>query len=355
MEPIALTALEPVLEGLSGRTLNVHLETTAGAYTQGGFGAFLRGVPLSVRRIQVHGTGPSYRAGIDTGDGFLYAEGLTHWQVDGEGRLLLEGHDDEGRLTVALILSPVALPVAGQFRIVPPVTRRTFDKHLPPPTEERAVLLVFGHPDDETFGSGGTVALYGQAGVPMTCVTLTLGEMGRNFGQPPITNRQNLRETRERELRAALDALGVGDLWMCGVWDKTSEFQDIQAIADIVGRAIEVTGATRILTSHPVYGGHPDHCTAGRATLLAVSRLPAERRPRVQCGAGFRRDHGDLAVQSLDISAVADIKLDAIRAHRSQSEGMLRRLETEPMSEEMRRRFGQESFVVDPELPEDLR
>lgn len=353
MEPIALKALAPVLERYAGRTLHMHLETTAGAYTQGGFGAFLRGVPIEVGRLRVHGTGP-YRAGLETGVGFVYAEGLTHWEVDGEGRLLLEGHDDEGRLTVALILSPTPLSVAGELRIVPPGRRRTFDTHLPPPSDERHVLLVFGHPDDETFGSGGTIAMYAQGGVPMTCVTLTLGEMGRNMGRPPITTRQSLRQTRERELREALDVLGVGDLWMVGVWDKTSEFRSVEAMADIVGQALEKTGATRILTSHPVYGGHPDHCTAGRAALLAASRLPAGRRPTVQCGVGPWRERLGIEPQSIDISPVANVKLDAIRAHRSQSEGMLRRIEQDPMSDEMRRRFGREYFMVDPPLPEDL-
>jgi N-acetylglucosamine malate deacetylase 2 len=353
LEPISLPALAPVLEGYAGRTLYLHLETTAGAYTEGGFGAFLRGVPLVVGRVRVHGTGP-YRAGIESGAGFVYAEGLTHWAADADGRLLLEGHDEEGRLTVALILSPSPLAVAGELRIVPPVRERTFDSRVPAPTEERAVLLVFGHPDDETFGSGGTIAMYAQAGVPLTCVTLTLGEMGRNMGRPAITTRQTLRQTRERELRAALDVLGVGDLWMVGIWDKTSEFRDVQAMADIVGQALDQTGATRILTSHPVYGGHPDHCSAGRAALLAVRRLPAERRPTVQCGVGPWRERLGIQPESLDISPVADVKLEAIRAHRSQSEGMLRRLEQQPMSDEMRRRFSREYFMVDPALPEDL-
>jgi LmbE family N-acetylglucosaminyl deacetylase len=75
----------------------------------------------------------------------------------------------------------------------------------------------------------------------------------------------------------------------------------------------------------------------------------------VQCGVGPWRERLGIEPQSIDISPVANVKLEAIRAHRSQSEGMLRRLEQEPMSEEMRRRFGREYFLVDPELPEDLR
>jgi len=283
----------------------------------------------------------------------MYAEGLTHWQIDDEGRLLLEGHDAEGRLTVAFELSPVPLAVAGTVRVVPPVERRERRLGLRPPSEERSILLVYAHPDDESFGSGGTIALYAQAGIPITCVTATLGEMGRNLGQPPIATRETLWRVRERELRAALDALGVGDLWLLGVWDKTAEFRDVDALADLIGQALEATRPTLVMTSHPVYGGHPDHCTAGRAALRAVHRLAPERRPRVRASVPpWLFERLGMEPQSVDISAVADIKLEAIRAHRSQSEGMLRRYEREPDSAEMRRRFGREYYVIDPPEPD---
>lgn len=37
--------------------------------------------------------------------GWVYAEGITHWEVDDKERLLLAGHDNQGRLAVALELS----------------------------------------------------------------------------------------------------------------------------------------------------------------------------------------------------------------------------------------------------------
>ena len=42
-------------------------------------------------------------------------------------------------------------------------------------TDERHVLVIFPHPDDETFSSAGTLASYIQKGIPVTYACLTLG------------------------------------------------------------------------------------------------------------------------------------------------------------------------------------
>ncbi|MDB5084113.1 MAG: bacillithiol biosynthesis deacetylase BshB2, partial [Bacilli bacterium] len=57
---------------------------------------------------------------------------------------------------------------------------------------ERHVLVVLPHPDDESFGTAGAIALYTQAGIPVTYVCGTLGEMGRNMGRPFFANRETL-------------------------------------------------------------------------------------------------------------------------------------------------------------------
>jgi N-acetyl-1-D-myo-inositol-2-amino-2-deoxy-alpha-D-glucopyranoside deacetylase len=44
------------------------------------------------------------------------------------------------------------------------------------------LLLVHAHPDDESLATGGTIARYAAAGVPVTVVTCTLGEQGEVIG-----------------------------------------------------------------------------------------------------------------------------------------------------------------------------
>lgn len=51
---------------------------------------------------------------------------------------------------------------------------------------ESQVLVVFPHPDDEAFGVSGTLAQFVDAGVPVTYACLTLGQMGRNLGNPRL-------------------------------------------------------------------------------------------------------------------------------------------------------------------------
>ncbi|HEY6792532.1 MAG TPA: PIG-L family deacetylase, partial [Trebonia sp.] len=43
---------------------------------------------------------------------------------------------------------------------------------------ELSLLLVHAHPDDESIGTGATMAMYAASGARVTLVTCTLGEMG---------------------------------------------------------------------------------------------------------------------------------------------------------------------------------
>lgn len=110
LRAIVPAEVEAALGRFAGRPVYMHLETTAGAYTEGGFGAFARNVPICHRGAAVRGEGP-YRVGLRLDQGWIYAEGLTEWETDGDGRLLLAGRDDQDRLTVALQLSATPFPV----------------------------------------------------------------------------------------------------------------------------------------------------------------------------------------------------------------------------------------------------
>jgi hypothetical protein len=42
---------------------------------------------------------------LKTATGWVYSEGLTHWDEDDTGKLIMAGHDSEGKLVVGLQLS----------------------------------------------------------------------------------------------------------------------------------------------------------------------------------------------------------------------------------------------------------
>lgn len=69
--------------------------------------------------------------------------------------------------------------------------------------QEKHVLVIFPHPDDEAFGVSGSISSYIDAGIPVTYACLTLGEMGRNLGNPPFATRESLPEIRRKELEEA--------------------------------------------------------------------------------------------------------------------------------------------------------
>src|ERR1700747_1859472 len=77
---------------------------------------------------------------------------------------------------------------------------------------EQSLLLVHAHPDDESIGTGATMAKYAAAGARVTLVTCTLGEIGEIIppGLPPLLPHER-GSYRIGELQEACAALGVTD------------------------------------------------------------------------------------------------------------------------------------------------
>ena len=190
--------------------------------------------------------------------------------------------------------------------------------------KERHVLVVFPHPDDEAFGVSGTIATHIKNGTPVTYACLTLGEMGRNMGNPPFTTRENLPKIRKKELQAAADLLGIQDLRMMGLRDKTVEFEDDDKMTDMISFMIQELNPSLIITFYPGYSVHPDHEATGAAVVRAVEKMPAESRPKLHCVAFSNNCVEELGEADIinNIAPVADIKISVIKAHRSQTEQM---------------------------------
>ena len=205
------------------------------------------------------------------------------------------------------------------------------------PVAARHLLVVFPHPDDESFATGGTMALHADAGVPVTYLCGTYGDMGRNMGVPFFANRETLREVRERELREACRILG-SDVRFMGLRDKTVEFEDRGALAERIRGTIEELNADLVISFHPGYGVHPDHDALGDATRRAVASMAADA-PRLWTVAVGDPDvlratlgPADVAV---DVRAFASRKRAALEAHASQTRTMFERLARRAPEDEM--------------------
>jgi LmbE family N-acetylglucosaminyl deacetylase len=145
----------------------------------------------------------------------------------------------------------------------------------------RRLLAVFAHPDDEAFGSGGTLSQVAAAGVEVTLVCATRGEVGE-ISDPSFASAETLGLVRERELECAAQTMGVNRLIFLGYRDSgmvdTPENDDCRNLinapeGEVVVRLVAIIRQTRphvVITFEPNGGyGHPDHIATHKRTVRA--------------------------------------------------------------------------------------
>jgi LmbE family N-acetylglucosaminyl deacetylase len=81
------------------------------------------------------------------------------------------------------------------------------------------LMMIFAHPDDESFGFAGTASALSDAGHEVSYVVATRGEVGEILVEG-LATRETLGEVREGELRTALEIIGVRDLHLLGFREK---------------------------------------------------------------------------------------------------------------------------------------
>ncbi len=133
------------------------------------------------------------------------------------------------------------------------------------------LLCVLAHPDDESLGTGGTLAKCSAEGIETFVVPATRGERGR-FGDgvespgPEVVGR-----TREAELRAAANELGVREVTVLGYPDGGLELVNRAEVVQAVAGHIARIRPHVVITFGPdgAYG-HPDHIAISQITCAAV-------------------------------------------------------------------------------------
>jgi len=241
--------------------------------------------------------------------------------------------------------------------------------------DERRLLLVHAHPDDESIETGATMAKYAAEGTAVTLVTCTLGELGEVI-PPELAHLAadadgGLGQYRIGELAAACEALGVGDhrfLGGAGRWRdsgmmgaQTNDWPGCFWQAGVDEAARELLTIIRevrpqVLVTYDANGfyGHPDHIQAHRVAWRAfeladglVSKFYATAIPKsvlaeaialLQDGSGtggqevggadFTRVESldelpfgtddDLVTTEIDARPYLPAKLAAMRAHATQ-------------------------------------
>ena len=144
------------------------------------------------------------------------------------------------------------------------------------------LLAIFPHPDDETFSAAGVMAAAVERGAPVTVISATRGEAGES-SIPGLDDPERLGVVRERELRDAMQQLGITDVRFLAYRDSgmegSAQAQHPRALVGAPVEEVAETLATYIRTVMPqviiTYGqdglyGHPDHLHLHYAVLQAI-------------------------------------------------------------------------------------
>jgi N-acetyl-1-D-myo-inositol-2-amino-2-deoxy-alpha-D-glucopyranoside deacetylase/mycothiol S-conjugate amidase len=143
------------------------------------------------------------------------------------------------------------------------------------------LLAVLAHPDDESFGMGGTLARYAWSGVAVHLICATGGEMG-DMDEQFLQGYASATERREAELRCAAEHLGLRSVQLLGYRDSgmpgTPANTHPQALAaapraQVIAQVVHAIRSLRpqvVITFDPIGGyRHPDHIAIQRATVQA--------------------------------------------------------------------------------------
>jgi LmbE family N-acetylglucosaminyl deacetylase len=173
------------------------------------------------------------------------------------------------------------------------------------------VLVIAPHPDDESIGCGGTIALHTGRGDRVVVVFLTSGELGlKHLG------REQAWRVREREAEEAAEILEIGSTvflrrpdWFLG--------EAIEETAVLLRTAMERESPRLVFLPH-AREWHPDHRAALPIVALALNKalFPAPTLLTYEVWTPLQEyDRAE------DITSMMRRKLHAVRCHRSQLAG----------------------------------
>jgi len=137
------------------------------------------------------------------------------------------------------------------------------------------MMCVLAHPDDESLGTGGTLAKYAGEGIETYLVTATRGERGR-FGEGgPKPPPEVIGRAREAELREAARVLGVREVNLLDYGDGCLDQVNVtEAVSRIAGHIRRVKPHVVVTFGPEGAYGHPDHIAISQLATAAVVAAP---------------------------------------------------------------------------------
>jgi LmbE family N-acetylglucosaminyl deacetylase len=154
---------------------------------------------------------------------------------------------------------------------------------------KKVLLAVVAHPDDETFGMGGTLAFYANTGAEVYLICATRGEVGE-VDVSMMENFNSVGELREHELCCAANELGLRKVYFLNYRDsgmpgspenqhKNALLQaPVEEVARQIAALIREIKPQVVVTFDPIGGyKHPDHIAVHNATVMAFKMAGDEK------------------------------------------------------------------------------
>jgi len=192
------------------------------------------------------------------------------------------------------------------------------------------ILAVFAHPDDESFGPGGTLVRSAREGHTIRLVTLTRGEAG-SLGISKGLSPARLAEVRSRELHCAAEKLGIETVHIYDLPDKQLQSIESSQGVEIIFTEIQDFQPELVITFHSNgISGHPDHQTVSEWTFLAVEEQKpsprllyygvTERQTKMVPNRPLQAIPEEEITHRIDVQEFLPDKIRAIKCHESQRE-----------------------------------
>ncbi|HKF36272.1 MAG TPA: PIG-L deacetylase family protein [Ktedonobacteraceae bacterium] len=211
--------------------------------------------------------------------------------------------------------------------------------------QNKAAMVIVAHPDDAEFGAAGTIATWVRDGWDAYYVICTDASGG---GPDDATDvgpeaRRKISETRKSEQRAAGAVLGLKDVFFLDYPDGLLQ-PTIELRRDLV-RLLRKYRPSRVICQSPERSWtpayflgryHADHLASGVAALAAIYPMAQNPWDFPELLKGGLPPHkiaevyimgAPVANHFVDITAVFDIKIEALLCHASQFVGRTEQME----------------------------
>jgi len=195
----------------------------------------------------------------------------------------------------------------------------------------KIIVGFFAHPDDETFGPGGTIALLAQKN-DVYVICTTSGQQGEN--NLSTHSEKSISEIRQEELKRASSIIGVKEVFFLGFEDGRLCNKDYHEIASQVTEILNTLEPEILITfENRGVSGHIDHITISMIASYVFHRLTyikelwyyclnqkyANRERQDGYFVYFPPGYAESEIDKIvDTSSVWETKVKAMHEHKSQ-------------------------------------